>query len=118
MRLTELEPQWLERDGRKVGVMFLCPHCREAWLTCFWVAMPTWGAEVDAPYMWEGQFGFIREALDRQGWDEPENNVVPCKAGLAWQWNGEGFERMSLTPSLDASASGHWHGFITDGEIR
>lgn len=25
---------------------------------------------------------------------------------------------LTLTPSVDASKHGHWHGFITNGEIR
>ena len=27
------------------------------------------------------------------------------------------FETMTVTPSLDGSAAGNWHGFITNGEI-
>ena len=32
--------------------------------------------------------------------------------------SGEGFVDLSLTPSVDASKAGHWHGFITNGEVR
>lgn len=35
-----------------------------------------------------------------------------------WTRVGESFETLTLTPSIDASSDGHWHGFITDGEIR
>lgn len=35
-----------------------------------------------------------------------------------WQRTGESFENLSLSPSIDASKHGHWHGFITNGEIR
>ena len=28
------------------------------------------------------------------------------------------FATMTITPSIDASASGNWHGFIVNGEIR
>ena len=31
---------------------------------------------------------------------------------------GETFETLTLTPSVDASAAGHWHGHVTDGEVR
>lgn len=36
-----------------------------------------------------------------------------------WELNGvEDFHNLTLTPSVDASKVGHWHGFITNGEIR
>jgi Family of unknown function (DUF6527) len=49
----------------------------------------------------------------------PEWNfiVVPCKEAQAWVITGD-FSNMTVTPSLDASASGHWHGSITNGECQ
>lgn len=35
-----------------------------------------------------------------------------------WQRSGEAFEDLTLSPSIDASRHGHWHGFIQNGEIR
>jgi hypothetical protein len=35
-----------------------------------------------------------------------------------WSRSGDTWETMTLTPSIDASQHGHWHGFITNGEIR
>lgn len=35
-----------------------------------------------------------------------------------WHREGTGWADLTLTPSVDASKSGHWHGFITGGEIR
>lgn len=122
MRLTDLEPHWLERAGVKVGVMFRCPcaKCvgeRYRYLTVFWVGMPIWGEFVEGSY--SGQMGYIREALDRIiAAGGRERAVVPCAENHAWQWNGAGFDAMTITPSLDASRSGDWHGFITNGEIR
>lgn len=120
MKLAELEPQWLERDGNRVGLMFRCPHCRDTWLTVFWVGMRIWGEETARERgNWEGQFGFIRLALDRlKLMDVPENAVVPCEEMLAWTRTGDTFENLSLSPSLNAERAGHWHGFITNGEIR
>lgn len=118
MKLTDLDPVWLGLEGDHVGIMFRCPHCRETWLSCFWVGMPIWGEEIAAPRSWSGQFGYIREALDRLKLEGIEENaVVPCSAGLAWNRTGDTFDNLTLTPSLDASASGHWHGFITNGAI-
>lgn len=118
MRLAELNPQWLEKRGERVGIMFRCPHCRGVWLTCFWVGMRIWGDEVDEPGRWEGQMGYIRRKLDElKEPDFAESNVVPCAALLAWTKTGDTFDTISLQPSLDASASGHWHGSISNGAI-
>ena len=38
-------------------------------------------------------------------------------AEMVWSFEGNNFETMSVMPSLDFSASGNWHGFITNGEI-
>lgn len=35
-----------------------------------------------------------------------------------WSRTGDTFETLTLAPSIDASAAGHWHGFITNGEVR
>jgi hypothetical protein len=37
--------------------------------------------------------------------------------GHLWHREEEDFEKISLSPSVDASASGHWHGFVTNGAI-
>ncbi len=45
--------------------------------------------------------------------------VVAGRKFIGWAMkDGPIFETMTITPSIDASASGHWHGFITNGEIR
>jgi hypothetical protein len=58
------------------------------------------------------------------GWDEEDNEanfggvtVVLCKETCAWTISGEDFDTLTVTPSIDASASGHWHGFLTAGQI-
>lgn len=35
-----------------------------------------------------------------------------------WARTGDTFETLTLTPSIDVSHRGHWHGHITNGEIR
>jgi hypothetical protein len=42
---------------------------------------------------------------------------VPVGAG-GWQASGETFDTLTLTPSVDVGGFGHWHGFITNGEIQ
>lgn len=80
---------------------FLCPHCREVFLTCKNVAMST-HAQCEITE---------NDPLGQQG-----VTVVLCKESCAWAIVGTDFRSMSVTPSLDASASGHWHGFISAGE--
>jgi len=35
-----------------------------------------------------------------------------------WLRSGEDFDSLSLSPSINAAPQGHWHGFITNGEVR
>lgn len=96
MRLLDLQPRWIYKN--KIFT-FLCPHCRRIWLTCKRVPM-------DHQQQWDI---FEREA--------PEAVTVGCKPETAWKFEGLDFATMTVTPSLDASASGHWHGSITNGQI-
>jgi hypothetical protein len=41
---------------------------------------------------------------------------VPAGVDVIWQWFGD-FPDLTVSPSIDASKSGHWHGHITKGEI-
>lgn len=43
--------------------------------------------------------------------------IVPCRVNVAWEFNGNDFNMLTVKPSIDASESGNWHGFITDGLI-
>jgi len=47
----------------------------------------------------------------------PKYGVVLTKEECAWTMSSQDFLTMSITPSIDASASGHWHGYITNGNI-
>lgn len=101
MRLLDLQPRWIYKN--KVFT-FLCPHCRKTWLTCKRVVM-------GHTQQWEifaKEFGV--------GTGDPAW-AVGCEAECAWQFSTLDFATMSVTPSLDASKSGHWHGHITDGQI-
>lgn len=94
MKLTDLDPNWFTTDpGRHgMGITLLCP-CKPGCDTHLgvWFANPIDGGPPAPP---------------------------ECLPKPRWQRTGETFETMSLTPSVDASASGHWHGFITNGEVR
>lgn len=99
MKLTDLQPRWIYK--RKVFA-FLCPHCRKAWLTCKRVEMSRREQ---------------RELVEREFGEREAPNVVGCKPSVAWKFSNLDFATMTITPSLDASASGHWHGHISAGEI-
>lgn len=102
--LTRLAPEWIGEyvdgvdTGRKMGIKFLCPCrlCRANGVTiAVRFAQPV-GGGAPSPDM-----------ADRVG-----NNK-----GLRWARTGETFETLSLSPSVDASSSGHWHGFIGNGAV-
>lgn len=94
MKLVDLDPGWwTTTEGRTgMGLSFRCP-CKP---DC-------------------GQYLGVWFA-------NPLDGGAPAEAGIdpkpRWQRTGAMFETLTLTPSIDASNSGHWHGFITDGEIR
>lgn len=100
MKLTDLEPRWsldadiwvhgeLEHDANRkgMGLTFLCPHCRKQRLGVFFA--------------------------------NPVDGKPPTDdAALLWTRSaGDDFSNLSITPSIDCSASGHWHGFITNGAV-
>jgi hypothetical protein len=98
MRLAELAPRWIHTNV----FVFLCPHCRKTLLSCKNVVM--------SRHM---QFGiFARKLTD----DFERANVVPTKPESAWIFEGD-LPGITVKPSIDASALGHWHGHITAGEI-
>lgn len=96
-----------------LGIVFQCPHCvRRAslegkppyWLTCMFRPLQ----EIDP--------GLFAAVLKRAGVDTRKEMVINCRADLAWSaTNADNLERITIMPSIDASAAGHWHGTITNG---
>jgi len=124
VRLVDLDPHWLTCQGRRVGFIFRCPIPAKYdwWQTCF-----------------VERFDKFKSPDGRRGWTG-ERHVDRCQAGIVVRscpgagsnyqlcnpdhlWTVAGgienarFETMTVTPSLDGSAGGLWHGFITNGEI-
>lgn len=97
MKLIDLSPKWfvLEDEGPRVGLTFLCPHCRSTHLG---VAFHHAGkAAMEDQYI-----------LAHHGANDTQH---------IWTLPGQDdFATLTLSPSIDASASGHWHGWITNGE--
>lgn len=93
MKLVDLNPRWFTTGDSPdiVGVTFDCPHCRHERLGVLFV-----------------------EEIDRDGLPNSTHWAVNKKK---WNRQGETFETLTLSPSIDASESGHWHGFIRNGEI-
>lgn len=108
VKLVELEPKWLMRDGVRVGLVFRCP-CQKCtpqkfdWLSCYCVPMSNL----------RQQYELLKTVIPQ----EQLQDVVPVKRDFAWSFVGDSFETLSIAPSIDASASGNWHGHITKGAI-
>jgi len=107
VRLTELEPRWLVKDGRRVGFIFRCPTRRQCWQSCFLASPPH-----------REQWALFAEALkgDDEDREFGRHDVQGSREGTHWSIEGE-FENLTVRPSIDGSPGGNWHGFITNGEI-
>lgn len=84
----------LRRFG--LGCTFDCPHCFKA------------GAASHTADMQRLAI-FFANPLD--------NGPSHVDALRTWHRTGGNFDELTLTPSIDCSAHGHWHGTITDGEV-
>lgn len=64
-------------------------------------------------------FATVFEGVDGDTGFRPD--IQGCSAGTKWNIAGgieaASFDTLTVTPSLDGSAGGNWHGFITNGEI-
>ena len=100
MKLVDLDPIWLSLDV----FAFKNPTGGKYWLTCKRVPMSR------------------REQMDlcytNPKFEQAKGDVVLTTPETAWSFVGNDFATLTVTPSIDASASGNWHGFITNGEIR
>jgi hypothetical protein len=97
-RLSELSPRWIHPDV----FVFKCPHCMQWWIPCKRIEMSS-KAQYD---LYEKEFG--------EDWN---SLVIPVKESFSWKISGDEFDSMTVSPSIDASHSGHWHGNIANGEI-
>jgi hypothetical protein len=100
MRLSELNPKWcaLREGGDAIAISFECPHCRECKLVVFFAdpvdtnGLP--GIDLDVTH-------YIAEHPERPYWHR----------------TGDTYDTLTLSPSVDVSKHGHWHGFVTNGDI-
>jgi hypothetical protein len=123
MKLLDLDPRWLvDQSGRRIGFIFISPQQMARhdgttnptpWRqTCFATPTPMHDQE---PAVWKAM-------VDRAGEDGEFDFWQACNQSSGWKIAGgienATFDTMTVTPSIDGSAGGLWHGFITNGEIR
>lgn len=106
MKLIDLNPHWARssvwidpatsiiyqlEDRHGMGITFDCPCC----------------------------LGTDRATRLGVFFSNPLDGLPPGQGvGNLWERAGDDFSNLTLTPSVDASNSGHWHGFISSGEVR
>lgn len=94
MKLTDLDPRWfsLEENGPRVGLTFNCPHCQDT------------------------RLGIMFHEQGHEKFDGVDPKAILFDKYI-WTKSGNDFADLTIAPSIDASKQGHWHGFITNGEI-
>ena len=110
MRISELNPKWIGIDGQLYGlngkalcgIRFNCPHCGERLAVMF-------KPFIDPNNLYRN----VAWAFP----DAPNPNTGEVSSIKFWDRTGDTFENLTLAPSIDCSASGHWHGFIKNGEV-
>jgi len=70
-----------------MGINFLCPCCKTEMLSIAFDVPLDGGAAYEVP------------------------------VAKLWKRTGDTFDTLTLSPSIDASAFGHWHGLITAGVV-
>jgi len=112
-RLADLDPRWLLRDGVRIGFVFNCPTRADEKQTCFFAPTPR-REQIEAV---RGLYGNMADD------DKPDlSHIQLCDEDCGWKISAPltaetaTFETISVTPSLDGSKGGNWHGHITNGE--
>jgi hypothetical protein len=106
MRLVDLEPRWLLDNGEKVGFVFRSPSDQKWFQSCMFKKVP-----------FREQCKLLNAIGLTGGDDDWPKNVQTCNPDCAWTHDTDDFATISVTPSLDGSQGGLWHGYITKGEI-
>jgi hypothetical protein len=115
MRLTDIDPRWIELDGHRIGFCFLCPT----------PITRSDGTVNPTPYRQSCFTAHVARDLQHAIFDrmfgDDSYTVQRCNPECAWTVDGgidaASFETLSVSPSIDGSAAGFWHGFIKNGAI-
>ena len=105
MRLVELEPRWASDADIVIGGVSKHFENRFGMACSFWCPCCL------------GVAG--KETRLAVWFANPIDGLPPTDdATNLWHRTGETFETLTLSPSIDASKHGHWHGFLVNGEVR
>ncbi len=103
MGLIDLDPQWIMKDGKRIGFLFRNPVRAKWWVSCFFVELTT-----------DEQEALIEVLVGERA------VYQSCNPAAAWTVAGPiesaTFETLSVQPSLDGGPN-LWHGHITNGQI-
>lgn len=106
MRLVDLDPRWIEESGQRIGFIFKSPTKPGIYQSCFLAAPER-----------KVQWAHFKRVLGDERTESGHRYIVQgCTQGTHWTIVGE-FESLTVTPSIDGSAGGTWHGFIRNGDI-
>jgi hypothetical protein len=99
MRLTEFNPRWVIDGDIVVGGQNVHNLQRQGM-----------GLSFDCPCCRETRLAVYLQ--------NPIDGGLPSDDGQLWTRVGETFDTLTLSPSVDASKHGHWHGVIVNGEVK
>lgn len=104
MRLVDLEPRWAIDADIVIGGVTRHYDNRHGMAISFWCPC--------------GCRGTDRETRLGVWFKNPIDGLPPTDdADKLWGRVGDTFETLTLSPSIDASHLGHWHGFIAGGMV-
>lgn len=102
MKLIELDPRWIGEKGRNgMGITFDCPCCN--------------GETRIGVYFKNPVDGGAPRTVEQRTFKDKNGKV---KVQPLWQRTGNTFDVLTLKPSINASEDKHWHGHVTNGEVK
>ena len=115
MKLRDLDPQWIEHEGRRIGFVFRCPT----------PIIRSDGSVNPTPYRQSCFVECVPMKLQHEIFDhmfgDDSFTVQRCNPNCAWSVAGgidaASLDTLTVSPSIDGSAAGFWHGFIKNGQI-
>lgn len=113
MKLTDLDPSWFvaETGGPIIGLSFLCPHCIASQQKPQRLGIVFHPSGTDAMEAERDKYIVAKTSGFKNIWEMTGSDVSnPTFTSID-------FINVTLTPSVDASGLGHWHGFITNGFV-
>lgn len=99
MKLTNLNPRWIGIHNFDAGSIYNI------------------GLAFDSPTTGKRLAVLFNPVIDPAGLAAKYGWATFFPESKKWNRTGDTFDTISLAPSLDFSASGEWHGWITNGEV-